>query len=469
MHLAAHGVEAALATAVLEVPRTRPADPILGIRDILLAKEAAKTNAMMDAPPRHMAVAGSSEAPCPVDSSSQPDGSILAISMQHRAISMRHDAITMRAVATAKRAQAEQAAAAAASALFAAKAAEAAAAAALSEAEAVGAAAVDAEMALLERREGSETSLASSAFRHLDRLDMISFVLSFDEGFLDADDALATALVCRPFYEAVCKCHPRRHRPGHQYHGKRFLTRRRGAVRSVALATWATEECWLPLSPRLCKSAAQIKQLDVLVWAVKQGCECDVTVCEAAAAVGDLTVLEWLWTHNAPMDTHSATLALWAGHRDAFNYLTGGPMLNYRLCGQSVIVPKVKWQNRFMLRIKSEADVEGRRYLVHFLTPLGLVMRRYCNEVGIGLDAFQFELDDGTASRKVVGYHQFPHDLRIDTQRAAYPQTEAEFVAELGATMTEDWLEHVPILWAVEVDAQRDDSSGDDSSSDEGE
>jgi hypothetical protein len=171
MHLAAHGVEAALATAVLEVPRTRPADPILGIRDILLAKEAAKTNAMMDAPPRHMAVAGSSEAPCPVDSSSQPDGSILAISMQHRAISMRHDAITMRAVATTKRAQAEEAAAAAASALFAAKAAEAAAAAALSEAEAVEAAAVEAEMALLERREGSETSLASSAFRHLDRLE----------------------------------------------------------------------------------------------------------------------------------------------------------------------------------------------------------------------------------------------------------------------------------------------------------
>jgi len=404
-------------------------------------------------------VAGSSEAPCPVDSSSQHDGSILAISMQHRAISMRHDAITMRAVATTKRAQAEQAAAAAASALFAAKAAEAAAAAALSEAEAVEAAAVDAEMALLERREGSETSLASSAFRHLDRLDMISFVLSFDEGFLDADDALATALVCRPFYEAVCKCHPRRHRPGHQYHGKRFLTRRRGAVRSVALATWATEECWLPLSPRLCKSAAQIKQLDVLVWAVKQGCECDVTVCQAAAAIGDLTVLEWLWTHNAPMDTHSATLALWAGHMDAFNYLTGGTL---RLCGQRVIVPKVKWQDHFMLRIKSEADMEGPRYLVHFLTPLGLVMRRYCNEVGIGLDAFQFELDDGTASRKVVGYHQFPHDLRIDTQRAAYPQTEAEYVAE-------DWLEHVPILWAVEVDAQRDNSSGDDSSSDEGE
>ena len=51
MYLAAHGVEAALATAVLEVLRTRPADPILGIRDILLAKEAAKTNAMMDAPP----------------------------------------------------------------------------------------------------------------------------------------------------------------------------------------------------------------------------------------------------------------------------------------------------------------------------------------------------------------------------------------------------------------------------------
>ena len=138
MYLTANGVEAALATAV----RTRPADPILGIRDILLAKEATKTNAIMDAPPRHMAAAGSSEAPCPVDSSSQRDESILAISMQHRAISMRHDANTMRAVATTKRAQAELAAAAAASALFAAKAAEAAAAAALSEAEAVEAAAV---------------------------------------------------------------------------------------------------------------------------------------------------------------------------------------------------------------------------------------------------------------------------------------------------------------------------------------
>jgi hypothetical protein len=49
--LAAHGVQAALASAVCEVLRTRPADPILGIRDILLAKEAAKTNAMMDAQP----------------------------------------------------------------------------------------------------------------------------------------------------------------------------------------------------------------------------------------------------------------------------------------------------------------------------------------------------------------------------------------------------------------------------------
>ena len=456
MYLTAHGVEAALATAV----RTRPADPILGIRDSLLAKEATKTNAIMDAPPRHMAAAGSSEAPCPVDSSSQRDESILAISMQHRAISMRHDANTMRAVATTKRAQAELAAAAAASALFAAKAAEAAAAAALSEAEAVEAAAVGAEVALLERREGSESSLASSAFRHLDSLDMISFVVSFDEGLLDADDALATALVCRPFYEAVCKSHPRRHRPGHQYHGKRFLTRRRGAVRSVALATWATEECWLPLSPRLCKSAAQIKQLDVLIWAVKQGCECDVTVCRAAAAVGDLTVLEWLWTHNAPMDTHSATLALWAGHRSAFDYLTGGPMRNFLLCGQRVIVPKVKWQDRFMLLIKSEADVVGQIYLVPSLMPLGPLMRSYCNLVGIDLDAFQFELDDGTASRKVVGYHQFPHDLRIDTQRAALPQTEAEYhsyVAEHGL-LTENWNEHVPILWA----AQRDDSSGDD-------
>ena len=47
-YLAAHGVQAALASAVCEVLRTRPADPILGIRDILLAKEAAKTNAIMD-------------------------------------------------------------------------------------------------------------------------------------------------------------------------------------------------------------------------------------------------------------------------------------------------------------------------------------------------------------------------------------------------------------------------------------
>ena len=50
-YLAAHGVQAALASAVCEVLRSRPADPILGIRDILLAKEAAKTKAMMDAPP----------------------------------------------------------------------------------------------------------------------------------------------------------------------------------------------------------------------------------------------------------------------------------------------------------------------------------------------------------------------------------------------------------------------------------
>ena len=43
-YLAAHGVQEALAAAVSEVLRSRPADPILGICDILTAKEAAKAS-----------------------------------------------------------------------------------------------------------------------------------------------------------------------------------------------------------------------------------------------------------------------------------------------------------------------------------------------------------------------------------------------------------------------------------------
>ena len=50
-YIAAHGVQEALATAVCEVLRTRPADPILGIRDILLAMEASKSSAKMAVPP----------------------------------------------------------------------------------------------------------------------------------------------------------------------------------------------------------------------------------------------------------------------------------------------------------------------------------------------------------------------------------------------------------------------------------
>ena len=165
-----------------------------------------------------------------------------------------------------------------------------------------------------------------------------------------------------------------------------------------------------------------------------------------------MATLEWLWTHNAPMDTHSATLALWAGHKYIFTFLTGESACT--LNGQSIIAPKVKWQSYFWIRIASEAGLEGRIYHVHYSRCVGCTMYRYCDDVDIRMDACQFELADGSGWRKVVGFHQYPQDLRIDTQRDP-PDSAGEYPEDD---------EHVPVLWVVPLTISSEDEFSSDMS-----
>ena len=240
----------------------------------------------------------------------------------------------------------------------------------------------------------TSNALANSCFRHLADIGELCFVLRFaearspgtkkpwlrrDDGLLGDDDAFCVALVCHSFYAAVSAVHPpidgQSHR-GHTaaYHNKRFLTTRRGACMSVALLRWATEQCHLPLTPRICRAAAAENQLEALKWARAAGCEWNETTCEAASEGGHFELLHWAYTHNAPTSTRCATLALWeagehgsfdekghykknglngpSDHHRVFKWLTGDTT-DVLAAGVSVmtgVVRKVPWVGHYSLR-----------------------------------------------------------------------------------------------------------------------
>jgi hypothetical protein len=236
-----------------------------------------------------------------------------------------------------------------------------------------------------------ESALAASPFRLLDGIAEI--VLNFNAPWLDGDDALAAALVCRCFHAAVCCSHKVIHRPRHSHHGKRFLTRRRGVLRNLALAQWATEQCDLKLTTRLCKSAAQINSLEVLEWLWNKGCAWDESAAEAAAAGGHLDVLKWLFSHNAPLSSRSATLALWGHHKKVFGFLIGDfGMYDHlgsgelpQVFGVSGTLPKVPWRINYTVCAELHPAVQalapGVDHRVHAsirtFDPMAEVMRMF--------------------------------------------------------------------------------------------
>jgi hypothetical protein len=75
----------------------------------------------------------------------------------------------------------------------------------------------------------------------------------------------------------------------------------------------------------VCEKAAEGGHLQVLQWAVEQGCDMDQQVCSAAALYGHLELLKWARQHGAPWDEDVCTLAAGRGDLEMLQWATTGP------------------------------------------------------------------------------------------------------------------------------------------------
>lgn len=267
-------------------------------------------------------------------------------------------------------------------------------------------------------------ALSDSAFRLLDGIGELDFVINFD-GLLHDDDALAAALTCRSFYDAACRSHPRVDKPQHAFHGKRFFTRRRGVVRTVELLRWATEQCGLPLSTRVCKSAAQDGRMEALVWARERGCEWDVTTCYAAAAAGHLDILVWAYKRGAPINTRCAMLSFWMQHHEMFHWLVGDTSSTHLHQSSWPVKllpsgPWVPWRDTFKLVVRGQALEPGHalKFPLHHKHTMGQVMNAVCIHTGLLLAELSFYVRRRGAKVR-VGFEDTAATLRLDTQNDA--------------------------------------------------
>lgn len=278
----------------------------------------------------------------------------------------------------------------------------------------------------------TDNALSASGFRLLDGIGELCFVLQFEKKILHEDDAFAVALTCRTFYNAVCRSHPPINKPRHAFHHKRFITRRRGVVRSVQLLAWATEECGLSLSTRICMSAAQDGQLAVLKWARKRGCDWDVTTCQAAAAAGHQELLEWAYAHGAPIDTHCAMLSYWSQHKSTFRWLVGD---DHAICDDPPdalpfilwggFVAKVAWRREFSLTVRLALDAQNDNHAQCRLPlkhhhHMGVVMAALCNHYALQNMFADLEFYVRRSGAKIpVGPADNVATLRLNTQDTA--------------------------------------------------
>lgn len=69
------------------------------------------------------------------------------------------------------------------------------------------------------------------------------------------------------------------------------------------------------------RNATRRGHLDVLKWAVANGCPLDGTACDEAAAGGRLEVLEWLRTSGCPWGVRTCAFAAREGHLDILKWL----------------------------------------------------------------------------------------------------------------------------------------------------
>ena len=305
--------------------------------------------------------------------------------------------------------------------------------------------------------------LTSSPFRQLDAIGELCFILRFDTtSVLTEDDAFSTSLVCRAFYATVSASHPTIDKPRHAHHQRRFLTRRRAMVRSVSLLQWATKQCGLALTHRICKSAAQENQLDALKWALDEGCPMLACTCEAASAGGHLELLHWAYAHNAPLSAHCVTLALWAigdevrriaagvggdldiawdvykekrrqraagtrVYEDIYAWLLGNTDYNahYRdvYYGHDFYVGmrKVPWRDTFELRATCEGFPTD-TFTMHSITTIKCDgrMRDAMLSAGFGWNLpphrLRWEFEDEAGDTRLVSPADCPSTLRMDTQ-----------------------------------------------------
>ena len=330
------------------------------------------------------------------------------------------------------------------------------------------------------RLDAEAMALAHSPFRLLEGL-LEHTVLDFEDGMLDEDDALAAALVCHAFYAATCTSHEVIEKPRHSHNNKRFLTRRCSVVRTVSLARWATEQCGLRMSTRLCKSAASIDQRTVLEWLWQNDCPWDESAAEAAAAAGHLQMLEWLFSHNAPLSAHSATLALWGGHLLCHRYLVGDFGLHQYehaqelperlpLSGQ---LPKVAWRSFYKMEAHAHPDLHPFLHpldhtialTVTTLTPMGNVMRSAFDHWGLTLfRRFRWEFEDAAGERLPLDPLDSSATLRIDTQSDDPVQVFVSFKpqAEQGEEDDDDDDDDVDDEEEEDDDDEEDDEDDDD-------
>jgi hypothetical protein len=92
-------------------------------------------------------------------------------------------------------------------------------------------------------------------------------------------------------------------------------TRRSAFMQTISTFDWGVS---IPpvreeLTRVACPLAAQIGDISMLQYAIKQGCSCDDTTSQAAAFKGQIEVLQWLKTEGHPLDKDTFIAAIRGG------------------------------------------------------------------------------------------------------------------------------------------------------------
>ena len=142
--------------------------------------------------------------------------------------------------------------------------------------------------------------LEPGAHQALTLLDLSTDVICKALAYLGPDDDLATALTCRKLRESRARAHAP------------LKTSVGSLLSSARKLYWGVEQCGAPLSVRFCLFAADLGDLDMLIWLRARGCPWDAKTCSRAALGGHLAMLQWARENGCPWDawtcSHAAAL-----------------------------------------------------------------------------------------------------------------------------------------------------------------